>query len=379
MKFRFKYLAINVGKGLKYTILAINTIFMVLIVLSTYAQHVSPLSSVFFSYLGMGFPILLLVNICFLLLWCICLKGKCVFVQFLVLLFCWQAIDTYIPLNFKTEEVPEKAFRIMSYNVRGFDWLTGDEARENPILPYIANSGADIVCMQEFAVETDENKDKIISLNEFDAIMEAYPYRTIIRLGDTLSSTMYGLACYSKFPIDKVARVPIESDFNGSAMYDIKIGKKFVTIVNNHLESNRLTAEDKELYKELVVNKRREKLGEVTQNILDHLDPAFKARAIQADIIHDCVQQQRGKTDAMLICGDFNEPPISYAYERVRGNFLDAYKYTGMGPGITYHEDGFLFRIDYIFYSLNLQAYNCIVDKVKYSDHYPILSWISFK
>lgn len=61
---------------------------------------------------------------------------------------------------------------------------------------------------------------------------------------------MYGLACYSKYPIERVARVPIESAFNGSAMYEIKIGKKYITIVNNHLESNRLTAEDKELYKE---------------------------------------------------------------------------------------------------------------------------------
>lgn len=56
-------------------------------------------------------------------------------------------------MNSPVENIPDKAFKIMSYNVRGFDWLVGDEARENPILSYIANSGADIVCMQEFAVD----------------------------------------------------------------------------------------------------------------------------------------------------------------------------------------------------------------------------------
>lgn len=374
-----KHLAIHVGRGFKYTIWTINIVLMILLILSTYAQIVSPLDFVFISYLGLGFPLLLIANIAYLLLWIVFFKWKFVLLQIVALVFCWPSIDTYIPINSPVDSVPEKAFKVMSYNVRGFDWLVGEEARNNPIFPYIANSGADIVCMQEFAVDTHKDKKKIISLQEFDDIMEKYPYRTIIRLGDTISSTMYGLACYSKFPIERVARVPIESAFNGSAMYEIKIGKKYITIVNNHLESNRLTAEDKELYKELVVDQRRDKLGAVTQNIRSHLDPAFKTRAIQANIIADCIRQQRGKTDAMIICGDFNEPPISYAYETIKGNFLDAYKYTGSGIGITYHQDGFFFRIDYIMHSLNLQAYNCTVGTVKYSDHYPIWAWISFK
>lgn len=379
MRFKGKHLAVNVGRGLKYTIWSINIVLMILLVLSTYAQTVSPLDFVFVSYLGLGFPILLIANILYLLLWAITLKWKFAVLQIVALAFCWPSIDTYIPLNYKTEGIPENAFKIMSYNVRGFDWLEGDEARENPIYSYIANSGADIVCLQEFAVDTNKDPEKIISLQEFDDIMVNYPYRTIIRLGDTISSTMYGLACYSKYPIEKVARVPIESAFNGSAMYEIKIGKKYITIVNNHLESNRLTAEDKELYKELVVDQRRDKLSAVTQSIRSHLDPAFKTRANQANIIADCIRQQRGKTDAMIICGDFNEPPISYAYETIKGNFLDAYKYTGTGVGITYHQDGFFFRIDYIMHSLNLHAYKCTVGTVKYSDHYPIWAWITFK
>lgn len=379
MGIKGKHLAINVSKGLKYLILAGNVLAALLLFLSTLAPITSPLDLVIISYLGLGFPILLFINICFLIIWLVFLKWKYLVIQLVILVFCWNSINTYIPLNSPTKDIPQKSFKIMSYNVRGFNWLTGDEARENPIFSYMANSGADIICMQEFAVEEKKNKDKIISLEELDNFLVEYPYRTIIRLGDTINSCMYGLACYSKFPIDKVARIPIESDFNGAGMYEIKIGKKSITIVNNHLESNRLTAEDKILFKELVVDKNRKKLDAVTQTIRSHLDPAFKTRAVQANIIAECIQIQRGKTDAMIVCGDFNEPPISYAYETIKGNFLDAFKYTGRGMGITYHEDGFYFRIDYIMHTLNLQAYNCTVGDVKYSDHYPIWAWIKFK
>lgn len=379
MGIKGKHLVINVSKGLKYLILTVNVLVALLLLFSTLAPVTSPFDFVIISYLGLGFPILLFINVCFFIVWLVFLKWKYFVIQLVILLFCWNSINTYIPLNSPSKGIPEKSFKIMSYNVRGFDWLTGDEARNNPIFSYMANSGADIICMQEFAVEEKKDKDKIISLEELDGFLEEYPYRTIIRLGDTINSCMYGLACYSKFPIEKVARIPIESAFNGAGMYEIKIGKKSLTIVNNHLESNRLTAEDKVLFKELVVDKNRKKLDAVTQTIRSHLDPAFKTRATQANIIADCIRIQREKTDAMIVCGDFNEPPISYAYETIKGNFLDAFKYTGRGVGITYHEDGFYFRIDYIMHSLNLQAYNCTVGDVKYSDHYPIWAWIKFK
>lgn len=379
MGIKGKHLVINVSKGLKYLILTVNVLAALLLLFSTLAPVTSPFDFVIISYLGLGFPILLFINVCFFIVWLVFLKWKYFVIQLVILLFCWNSINTYIPLNSPSKDIPEKSFKIMSYNVRGFDWLTGDEARNNPIFSYMANSGADIICMQEFAVEEKKDKDKIISLEELDGFLEEYPYRTIIRLGDTINSCMYGLACYSKFPIEKVARIPIESAFNGAGMYEIKIGKKSLTIVNNHLESNRLTAEDKVLFKELVVDKNRKKLDAVTQTIRSHLDPAFKTRATQANIIADCIRIQREKTDAMIVCGDFNEPPISYAYETIKGNFLDAFKYTGRGVGITYHEDGFYFRIDYIMHSLNLQAYNCTVGDVKYSDHYPIWAWIKFK
>lgn len=367
----------KIGKALKYTIFTANLIAIIFLILATQAHNVSPIKFVFISYLGLAFPVLLVINILFLLFWIITFRWKYIIVQLIAFAFCINSLTTYFPINKPSEHIPEEAIKVMTYNVRGFDWLIGKEARENPVLEYIANSNSDIICMQEFAVESKKDKNKIISLDEFDDIMENYPYRTIIRLGDTIGSTIYGLACYSKYPIRKVARIPIDSQFNGSAMYEIRLGKKDITIVNNHLESNRITAEDKALYKELVVNKDSHVINEVAESVFKRLDPAFKTRAKQADIISHYIEMQRKNTPDMIICGDFNDSPMSYAFSEIKGDFVDSYTATGSGVGITYHEDNFLFRIDFIMYTPNMKSYNCTVGKVKYSDHYPVWTYIT--
>lgn len=377
MGLKFRRVVLKVSRGVKYFIFATNIIASILLILSTKAAEIPPSQFAFISYLAMGFIFLFALNILYLILWIITFRWKYILVQLVVLIYCADPVTTYIPINKPSKKIPENAIKVMSYNVRGFDWLEGSASREHPVLEYIANSGADIICLQEFAVEQWRDRNKMISLREFDRIMKDYPYRSIIRLGDTESSVIYGLACYSKYPIMRVARMPIESAFNGSAMYEIRVGKEDITVVNNHLESNRLTAEDKELYKDLIERKDRSKIDEVTKNILGHLDLAFKARELQANIVSSAIKKQRETTPKMIICGDFNDTPMSYSYNKIKGDFIDSYKATGRGMGITYHEDMFLFRIDFIMHTPNIKSYNCVVGDVKYSDHYPLTAYLS--
>lgn len=375
--FKIKKIAIKIGRGLKYTLFAINVIFIILLILSTKAHDIPPSQSIFIAYLGQGFIILLFINVLYLFLWIISFQWKFILIQFIAFAFCIDAIATYIPINKREAKVPEGSICLMSYNVRGFNWLAGQEARDNPIFEYILNQNADIICFQEFAVEKWQDRKSLISLKEFDAVMKDYPYRSIIRLGDTDGSVIYGIACYSKYPIRKVARLPLNNTyFNGSAMYELRIGDQDITIVSNHLESNHITLEDKLLYKELVVDKSQKKIKQVAKNMLSRLKFAFETREIQANIIANCIAKQRNETEKMIICGDFNDAPMSYAYSRIKGDFIDAYKANGRGIGITYHEDNFLFRIDYIMYTPNIKSYDTTVGDAKYSDHYPIWTYI---
>lgn len=380
MQVKNKLSEIKIGKYLKYTIFATNIIAIIVLILSILAWYVVPTKVTFIAYLGLAFPIILFINIIYLLLWVITFRWKYAIIQLVVILACWSPITTCFPINFQTKEkdLPESRIKVLTYNVRAFNWTRGKAAKDNPIFEYLANSGADIICMQEFAVSPKKTRNGIISEPEVSELLKNYPYHQIIKLGTSRGNLIYGLACYSKFPITKANRLPLESSYNGSAMFELEMGKKKILLVNNHLESNRITAEDKELYKDFFQSKDRETLGEVVMNIQDRLGTAYTIREAQADIIRDIIDQQE-EYDATIVCGDFNDGPISYAYHRIKGDMVDAYANTGLGQGITYHENKFWFRIDFIMHSLNMESYNCTVDKVKYSDHYPVWTYLAFK
>ncbi len=189
---------------------------------------------------------------------------------------------------------------------------------------------------------------------------------------------IYGVACYSKFPILESFKVPTkESVYNGAVIHTLEIQGKKVTLVVNHLESNRLTSKDKKTYKDFLKTRDKESFGDMASTLQNKLGAAYKIRENQVDIIRHHIDQQ--KTDATIVCGDFNDAPLSYTYHKMKGQLTDAYKNTGFGQGITYHENYFWVRIDFIMHSANIESYNCTVDKVKYSDHYPIWTYLAFK
>ncbi|MGH2645903.1 MAG: endonuclease/exonuclease/phosphatase family protein, partial [Chitinophagaceae bacterium] len=80
-----------------------------------------------------------------------------------------------------------------------------------------------------------------------------------------------------------------------------------------------------------------------------------------------------------ILCGDFNDTPNSYAYFKISKNLQDAFLKKGFGLGRTYSTIAPTLRIDYILASpsFSVQSYHCI--KKVLSDHYPVISTISFQ
>ena len=116
------------------------------------------------------------------------------------------------------------------------------------------------------------------------------------------------------------------------------------------------------------------KLEDVTANIRSRLGRGYRIRAGQVVKVKEALSEL--DVDGSIICGDFNDTPISYVYAQMRRGMKDAFASTGFGPGITYHEDFFWFRIDNIMHSPNLKSYRAKVDKVPYSDHYPLTTFL---
>ena len=75
-----------------------------------------------------------------------------------------------------------------------------------------------------------------------------------------------------------------------------------------------------------------------------------------------------------LVAGDFNDNPLSYTYMRLKRGRKDAFREAGEGFGATYSAFWPLLRIDYVLCPDGLRAVSYAVERVKYSDHYPVVT-----
>ena len=352
---------------------AVNAACTAAFLLSAYSPYIQPTIHPLRSCLGLAFPIFLLLNVCFLLFWLVIQRYRLALLPLAGMLLAYPQIRTYLPVNFHTDHLPEGSLKILSYNVMGFDGCVKKDGK-NPILTYLQNSKADILCLQEYATS---DSHRHLTQKDIERALKAYPYHHISKLGDAQATTNR-MAIFSKYPVLSVRQLKYQSDYNGSFVYELKIGKDTVTIINNHLESNKLTKQDKVVYEDILSAPEREKVESGLRLLLGKLAEASAIRAPQADAIAQAVKQS--KHPSVIVCGDFNDTPISYTH-RVAGRDLnDAFTQSGQGLGISYNQNKFYFRIDHILTSKNLQTYNCTEDKRnKHSDHYTIWCYFNIK
>lgn len=362
-------------KVITWIIFATNIVAIILLFCSYLSWKVSPLKTNLFSYIGLGFGFILFINIAYLFFWAFFSKWKQFAICLLSIFICYKPITTYFPLHIRSPRPPQNTIKVLTYNVQGFSGERDKDAAERPILEYIASTDADIVCLQEYLVS--KTGQSILSQKDVNRLLNKYPYYSVTGLESSGKYHIFGLACFSKFPIEQTHEVVFESSYNGAAIYTINIDNKKYSVANVHLESNSIRAEDKKLYSDFIQNSDSVKLETVTANIRNRLGSAYRARAVQVKKIKDFLETQG--TQGTIICGDFNDTPISYTYNQMKKGLEDAYVTTAIGPGITYNEDLFHFRIDYIMHSENFKAYRSKIDKIKHSDHYPLKTWLELK
>ncbi|MDD2797739.1 MAG: endonuclease/exonuclease/phosphatase family protein [Bacteroidales bacterium] len=364
-----RYLGVN---QLFHAVILIGNVAVFLaLMFSTFSDRISPEKGMFFPYFGLAFPVIFIFNLVFLFYWIIRLR-KYVLLSVLGLIISWHQISVYFPIHKQTKEVPVGAIKILSYNVRAFNYVSHTEDTPNPTIQYILDQDADIVCLQEFGWSKNEGYlDRKTILKAF----EKYPYFKF-----TISSAnnwhAEGLACFSKYPILSSHKLNFKSKYNGSAYYCIKIGDRKIDLINNHLESNKFTSDDIGVYKKVFKDFNPNHLEDFNDIVIRKMDQAFKYRAKQAQVVAEEIKKCQHD---LIVVGDFNDSPISYAYHTVSKNLDDAFVDTGFGPGISYNENRFYFRIDNILHSPSIKAYNCKVDRIRLSDHFPISCYVTFQ
>ncbi len=341
-------------------LLLINFAVVAALFFADLACWISPIKFLLPSYFGLAFPIILLLTVLFFVFWIIRRKWYFV-ISLTALLVSYQNVFNTFSLNGNNGEIPENSIKVLSYNVHLFNFYT--PASKNKVINYLADSEADIICLQEFGYSTAFQSEILGKLSK------KYPYYHL-ELTNTKRKRSHGIATFSKFPILQKVRVRFDSKYNLAVYSDIRIHGKKVRVFNCHLESNRLTENDKELIKNLGEEYRNDRINEVVDQLSQKLDRSYKLRARQAEL----VAEEIAKADLpVIVCGDFNDVPVSYVYAKIKGDRLsDAFATSGKGYGYTFSERMFWFRIDHIMYSSNFSAFQFKVDKVDHSDHFPV-------
>lgn len=333
--------------------------------LGAYSGYIPPVRWIIPAFLGLFFPALLVAQIGVSIFWLLAWDKRRLLLVAAVWMISLPQLLVYFPISRaeKSLGTEEESLRILSYNVCAFGFKPHTKTSPNATLQYIKSSGADIVCIQE-AMLNQNPWAGVVSKTLRSYLDEDYPYINVIRVNRGGST----LALLSKYPIKEAKEIPLPSWVNGAVAYKVDIRGKETLVINVHLESFRLHRVDGEDYLRLAKEGDAIRLKDALRA---KLSPTFRSHNIQANIIHDLIQ--RYGSGRVIVCGDFNDTPLSYARYKIGEGLEDAFVSKGNGLGISFHTRPFFVRIDHILFGPAFRALRCEVDKTaSESDHYPI-------
>lgn len=338
-----------------------NVATVIIMLMVGFADYVNPVSHPLLSCLGLTFPAVLIVNMAFLFFW-LMFKKRMALIPVAGYVLAYVPIRIYMPVNLP-EDMPDGVIKVLSYNVQAYNGKPRYDDTSDMIVDYIRDSEADIVCLQEDMTRAD-------ILQRMDSL---YAHRDTVHVG---TRNMNALGIYTRYPILSKERIGYASEGNGSVAFFLDVDGDTVIVINNHLETTHLSLEDRHMYKSMLKgNVRQDTVREESKKLINRLGESAAIRAPQADAVRKYIADHADLP--IILCGDFNDNPISYARRTVAKGLTDCYVATGRGVGVSYNQSGFYVRIDNLMCSGDFKPYNCKVDnKIDASDHYPIYCWL---
>ena len=345
-----------------------NIATIIVMLLVGYSDRLNPTDYPILSTVGMTFPFFLLANMAFLVFWLVfkCSRAWLPVVGFFL---AYVPINIYIPLH-TSQEVPDGTIKLISYNVCSYGGNYKYENGFEKVLGYLNDQQPDIVCIQE---DADTWRRYV-----FKEYSKTFAYNDTLVLANN-ELTLNALGIHTRFPIVKRERIAYSSLSNGSAAWWLKVDNDTLIVINNHFESCHLSTQDRNQYRHIIKGEiPRDSLRTESQMLLVKLAEANAKRAGQIRTVRKYVESHPGYP--IVLCGDFNDNPISYSRHTMSTVLTDCFVATGRGVGLSYNQKAFSFRIDHVFCSEDIQPFNCQVDsEMDASDHYPVLCWLKIR
>ncbi|MCC6252899.1 MAG: endonuclease/exonuclease/phosphatase family protein [Bacteroidia bacterium] len=343
-----------------------NVMAIAVLLLCFISPYVSPGKFWPLSFFGLIYPLIFTINLIFVFYWLL-RKSPIALLSGLLLAYSLFHYTVIFKFRWNDEIVDnsKNSIKVMSFNVRLFDlynWSKNKETREK-IFELIEKEKPDILAIQEFYADDVNDFININTLKQrFNLPYEDYEFTLSLR-----NIHHWGIATFSKFKIVGSGHVNFRLKSNNICIYsDLLIGKDTVRVYNMHLQSIHLGKEDYVFLKALGSEKADVDEYQGTRRIAGRLKRAFIKRAEQVDSVAKSIQDS---PYAKIVCGDFNDTPISYTYRSLTRNLKDAFVTAGKGLGGTYNEFYPGYRIDYILYDNKFNAHNFVTHQEKLSDH----------
>lgn len=309
-------------------ILYLNIFFSFFIVIIYISSETNPEKFGYFSLITLFYSPVLMINLIFIIYW-ILLKKIYFLISTIVIIFGLEHFKKQIQFFGKNNNEIENQIKLISFNTRNFINNGWDEENrkilEEDFIKILDNEKANIICLQEFPEEESE----MFYQNYF-------------------SYQNSGTIILTKKEIINSNFIDLKSRKLNSCIYvDIILNNDTLRVYNMHLESIQINENDNLSQK---INKIKE---------------GNKIRVKQIEIIKKNINNSPYD---VIVCGDMNDSPYSYAYKKLSNNLKDAFIQSGYGIGTTFK---YLIplRIDYIFHGENLNSYNFSSLKNKISDH----------
>ncbi|WP_353777739.1 endonuclease/exonuclease/phosphatase family protein [Winogradskyella sp. 3972H.M.0a.05] len=333
-------------RGLDKLMFFINSLAATMLLLSYILPYIPPKKFAFLSVLSLAVPILIIINILFVIYWLLKVKRQ-LLLSLIVLILGYSYVFSLYKFSSSKQVDSEKNISVMSYNVRLFNlfnWIEDVDVKEE-FVKFISLEQPDVLSLQEHYLKS---KIDLEGYYKFEA-------------ASTEKATT-GQAIFSKFPIVNSGSIEFPETSNNAIFVDIVKHNDTIRIYNLHLQSSGINTDVEELKKES------------SQNLFKRVGNTFKTQQLQTELFLKHKQKCPYK---MIICGDFNNTAYSYVYKEIKGELVDAFEEAGNGFGKTFDFKLFPVRIDFILADEAFEINGFKNYNKKLSDHFPIMSQVA--
>lgn len=352
----------------------LNILSATALLLAYLSAHISPENFTLLPFFGLGYAFLLVVNVFFAVFWLVQRKWW-LMLSLLVVLAGWRHLQNFVQLNFDKQITDNQntSFKLLSFNVRLFDYYnwTNNQGTRHEILNFIDLQEADLLCLQEFYSNPAKNINTIDSILQFNENQQQH----VAFAEHEGKKYNFGIATFSRFPITGRGEIRFPNTFNVCIYSDIAVNTDTFRLYNTHLQSIKFGYDDYNFIDSINYKDEKQRLRGIW-SIAKKLRHAYIKRAQQVDTL---LRHINTSPFPVIVCGDFNDTPVSYAYYQLRDQRLDAFVQSGNGTGETYAGLLPAFRIDYILHDTIFHSHEFHTFNTHLSDHYPISCWLTIR